>query len=102
MNRVSTEKVAKQLAQRMIDRGHQGSIEWLSAWCRRWGTKIAKDTEHNPLHCYKIVGDPKSPEAVVVIDNDNVPLALYREWKYLQDGARTVKGTPDGSVFWVD
>jgi len=96
MPRVATEKVAEQLAQRLLNRGREGSLEWLTAWCRRWGSKIAEETETNPLFKHTSRGES------VAIGNDIVPIDVYREWKDLQDGSRTVRGTPDGSVFWED
>jgi len=94
MPRVPTEEVARQLAERMSNRGHQGSIEWLSAWCRRWGSKVAKDTSSNPLFLHERDGDD------VLIGTDRIHVDLYREWKDLQDGSRTIRGTPDGTVYW--
>jgi hypothetical protein len=99
MPRIATEEVAQKLAQRMVNRGHDASKEWLAAWCRRWGAQVAKDTASNPLHKHK-VEEVEDSEPVVVLGRDRVPLDLYREWKDLQDGSRTIRGTPDGSVFW--
>lgn len=101
MARVATEEVARLLAQRLVSRGAQGSPEWWTAWCRRWGSQVAQDTSANPLFQHPVVTDSDG-EKVVVLGPDRVPLDLYREWKDLQDGSRTIRGTPDGRVFWED
>lgn len=100
MPRVPTEKVATILAERLVNRGHEGSLQWVAAWCRRWGSQVAEATASNPLflHTTQAVGD----EELVYLGSDRVPLNIYREWKDIQDGSRTVRGTPDGSVFWED
>lgn len=101
MPRVATDKVAELLAERLANRGFEGSLEWITAWCRRWGSQIAKDTASHPLYQHMVVSEPDG-EPVVCLGVDRVPLDLYREWKDLQDGSRTVRGTADGYVFWED
>lgn len=96
MPRIASEKVARQLAERMITRGHEGSLEWLTAWCRRWGSEVAKATATNPLFLHEKQG------GFFVVGTDRVPIDLYREWKDLQDGTRTIRGTVEGAVFWKD
>ena len=98
MPRVATNEVADLLAERLVNRGHEGSLQWIAAWCRRWGSQIAKDTEANPLflHTTQTIGD----DEIVYIGSDRVPINIYREWKDLQDGSRTVRGMADGAVFW--
>lgn len=98
MPRVATKEVAQLLAERLVNRGHEGSLEWVAAWCKRWGAQVAKDTATNPLFKYKT--EQTDGDEFVYIGNDRVPLNVYREWKDLQDGSRMIRGTPDGSVFW--
>lgn len=98
MPRVPTNEVAETLAEQLVDRGFEGSLEWLTAWCRRWGTKVAQDTEEEPLFQHDKAEDPmKGP--VVLLGPDRVPIQAYREWKALQDGTRQVIGsvTDDGA-----
>lgn len=100
MPRVATEKVATLLAERLLKRGHEGSLQWVAAWCRRWGSQVAKDTCSNPLYHHVVIRSSPEKEEHVVIGPDHVPINIYREWKDLQDGSRMVRGTSDGSVFW--
>jgi len=101
MPRVPTNEVATLLAERLVNRGQvAGSAQWIAASCRRWGSQVAKDTETNPLfkHATETVGHHE----FVTIGTDKIPINIYREWKDLQDGSRTVRGMADGSVFWED
>ena len=99
MPRVATKEVADLLADRLVNRGHDGSQQWIAAWCRRWGSQVALDTAANPLFQHRVQRSDGKDEHVL-IGSDKVPLDIYREWKDLQDGSRMVRGTADGVVFW--
>jgi hypothetical protein len=100
MPRVATKEVADLLTERLVNRGHEGSPQWIAAWCRRWGSQVANDTATNPLFQHVIVSDLQGEDEHVLIGPDKVPINIYREWKDLQDGSRMVRGMADGAVFW--
>lgn len=102
MPRVPTPEVADILAERLVNRGYEGSLQWVSAWCRRWGSQVAEDTATTPLFRHVVVQGAYDVEDAVIIGPDRIPINVYREWKDLQDGSRTVRGTADGSTFWED
>ena len=99
MPRVATNEVADLLTERLVNRGREGSPQWIAAWCRRWGSQVAKDTATNPLFQHQVQNIDGKDE-LVLIGSDRVPLNIYREWKDLQDGSRMVRGMADGAVFW--
>jgi len=93
MPRVPTKEVAELLAQRLFNQGFEkSSLEWLTAWCRRWGARVSEDTEFEPLFRHT-EREETNKGIFLLIGPDRVPLQIYREWRDLQDGSRTVLGT---------
>ena len=101
MPRRSTHEVAEIIADRLVNRGAEGSPEWVLARVLRWGTAVASITEHNPTYVPLIVSE-SSGETFVHIGPDRVPHQVYREWVDVQDGSRKVIGDKHGRVVWAD
>lgn len=113
MPRLSTHEAAEILAERLINRGHEGSREWIAAWVRRWGSIVARDTESDPLFHHAVASHPaRLPEGAldprkismshVRVGVDQIDLNLYREWKDIQDGSRKIVGTMGDAARWED
>lgn len=113
MPRRPTREAAEILTDRLLNRGYEGSREWISAWVRRWGAVVARDTETNPLFKHGMVSkparwpdknfDPRNPNVPhVKLGIDEIPIDLYREWKDIQDGSRKVVGVPGEQPIWKD
>jgi len=101
MPRRRTEEVAEIITDRLMNREADGSREWVRARVLRWGTEIARLTEHNPTFVPPRVDDPRAVPCFV-LGPDHVPVQLYREWVDVQDGSRTILGDKDGHVRWAD
>jgi hypothetical protein len=101
MPRRATHETADILADRLINRGHEGSREWVSAWVRRWGAIVARDTEDNPVFTHPIVSKTNN-ESFVRIGVDEIEINLYREWKDIQDGSRKIIGAVGAPPRWED
>ena len=100
MPRRATKETAEILADRLINRGHEGSREWVAAWVRRWGALIARDTENNPTFTHAMVSKPD--ETYVHVGVDEIAVNLYREWKDIQDGSRKIVGAVGAPPRWED
>jgi hypothetical protein len=100
MPRRATKETAEVLADRLINRGHEGSHEWVAAWVRRWGAIVAKDTESNPTFIHLMVS--KLDQTYVHIGVDEIEIHLYREWKDIQDGSRKIIGAVGAPPRWED
>jgi hypothetical protein len=97
MPRRSTHEAAEILADRLINRGHEGSHEWVSAWLRRWGSVVAQDTENDPLFQH-----PVNKADTVLVGIDTMDLNLYREWRDIQDGSRKIMSAMGERARWED
>ena len=100
MPRRSTIEVAEIITDRLVNRGAEGSREWVRARVLRWGAKIAEMTRHNPTYVPLLVNHRDGN--FYLIGADKVPMQIYREWVDVQDGSRKVRGDKDGQVLWED
>lgn len=101
MPRRRTEEVAEIITDRLINRGAEGSREWVRARVLRWGREVARLTENNP--CYvPIAHTGADGDTCYVVGADEIPMRIYREWVDVQDGSRKVRGDATGHVVWED
>lgn len=88
------------MADRLINRGAEGSREWVRAWLMRWGRKVADLTDQNPTYVPDYQTDPEG--AYAQFGPDRVPQDVYREWRDVQDGSRRIRGDKHGRAVWED
>lgn len=88
------------MADRLINRGVEGSREWVRAWLMRWGRKVADLTAQDPTYVPMYVG--REGGTFAEIGPDRVPQDVYREWRDVQDGSRKIRGDKHGRVVWED
>ena len=102
MPRRATPEVAEIITDRLMNRGADGSREWVRARVLRWGAEVAKLTEYCPTFIPLVVSDMIGTAPYFQIGADQVPMQIYREWVDVQDGSRKIIGDKHGHVTWAD